>query len=202
MRVFFIIICILVLVVLGCFWFYLYKRDQEMNALAKVEPDDEEDEEEDEKKPCYSRFLAESCITKDYSRPQEDNSFSSTPLHQELWEKLKRMDKDHPWPADEKWFINHIRDCCRFGDVLAVIENYPRLTELFFANLHNPDDLELQKRLISISIDRKTSHIKANYTNLMCNFCSRWDYTPDIKVIIDTDPRFETALKIYKLYHK
>ena len=196
----YLVICTVVLVLVVCFWVYLYKHRNEFEFPAKQPISEPQPK---EKVVQYSRFLAESCFTDDYSQPKEDKSLAVITLHQELWEVLKRMDKYGPCPNDRKWFISHINDFCLFMDILSVIEHYPHLTDLFIENLPNPNDLELQKKLISICwMDRKSPCVKVNYTNLLCYFCKRWDFLPEIKIIVLKDPRFETVKNIYELYHK
>ena len=162
-----------------------------------------------EEKPLidyYSRFVAESCITKDYTRPIADKALSKVPMHEELWNGLQKVNKHSPVFRDsndmDKWFAEHAGEFHKFGDVLAYIEHYPSLMDTYIANIKDPDDLNLQKRLISMYGSATKGFTKINYVNLLCRFCSKWDLRPEIKAIVFLDPRFSTAKKIYELYHK
>lgn len=168
----------------------------------------EEEPEEDEKHLCdyYSPMTAESCITKNsYNHPDEDKSLRKDPLHNELWEKIQKVNKHSLIFRDSNdldvWFAEHTDDFYRFGDVLAYIEHYPELTDMFIANISDHENMELQRKLVSIYAKPTQTFSRQNYINLLCRFCTKWDLRPEIKAVVMLDPRFVTAKKIYELYH-
>ncbi len=148
----------------------------------------------------YSRFTAESCITKNYTKPVEDKALKNIPLHEELWSGIQKLDKKKRDANTEKWIREHLKQIYRFGDVMAYIEEHPMLMDTFIDNIQDPDDLELQKRLISVSGNAIKGSTKLNYMNLLCRFCSKWEFRPEIKAIVTVDPRFSTARNVYELY--
>lgn len=200
-----VIIIIFIVAIVAIVAIALYHRYKD----TRTENPSEEDEGLEEKEQLsdyYSRVTAEGCITKkDYTKPYEDKSLVKDAVHAELWSKLQKVNKHSlvfREPNDmDLWFAQHVRDFCRYADILAYIEHYPELTDSFIANLANPDDSELQKKLISVYGNSTKGFTKVNYVNLLCRFCTKWDLLPEIKAVVMLDPRFETARKIYDLYH-
>ncbi len=195
----------LIAAVCGCV--YYYKKVYYCPSDESEDEDTTTTETKNELSQIYSRILADSCvIKKDYTRPEKDESLDKNDkLHQELWENLRKVNsRTAPItrePNDmDNWFIEHIDDICRYGDTLAYVEHYLVLSELLIAHLNNPD-VDFQRKLISVSMKRDQKVVKLNYVNLLCLFCLKHDLLPEIKAVALLDPRFETAKKIYELYH-
>ncbi len=196
------VIAAIAAIVVMAVWFNR-RRNQRLEEVKEEEVSDEE-----EKSLCdyYSPLTAESCITKNsYNRPEEDKSLRNNSLHNELWEKLQKVNKHSLIFRNSNdldiWFVANVDSFYQFNDVLAYIEHYPELTDLFIANIGNHDDVELQKKLISVYTRPTQNFARQNYINLLCRFCTKWDLLPEIKAVVMLDPRFETARKIYELYH-
>ncbi len=193
-------IAAIVAIVVVAVWF---KRRNRQPEIVEIE------EEEEEKHLCdyYSPMTAESCITKNsYNRPEMDKSLRDNPKHNELWNKIQKVNKRSLIFRDsnemDTWFVEHVNDFYQFNDVLAYIEHYPELTDMFIANIGDHEDMELQRKLVSIYTKPTQTFASQNYINLLCRFCTKWDFQPEIKAVVMLDPRFSTARKIYELYHK
>jgi len=114
---------------------------------------------------------------------------------------LLRMDKTNPKLRErngyDAWFIKNVENFYQYPEVMAIIEYYGYLTDVFIDNLQEPwNNLQLQKILVSIDKDYEM----ANFSNLLCLFLEKWDLLPEIKEIVLHDKRFSQIRRIYTLF--
>jgi len=208
-MMYYVVVAIFTIALVSVLFAYAYKhtgtKEKEVD-VDEIEAKAEAKAEVALDKVAYSRILAESCIMPNFSTPVADSALDRFPNHKELWANLRKVNKISPALREcnemDQWFVENLSELCKFGDTLAYIENYPRLMETWIANLPDPTDKELQKKLISIYYNKNKTYLKPNYVNLLCLFCIKYDLLPEIKKVILVDPRFEVAGKIYKLYHR
>ncbi len=166
----------------------------------------------------YSKDFADSCISDDdYRYPNCRNrvatALSSTCELSALLEMLfgivnesEGNSKTVP-ESTKNWFFHNAMNFIKYGEIMAVIEHYPLLEDLFLDNLPKSNEssdwpipaenLELQKCLISVCI---AGEWRVNYVNLLCKFLVKYDLLPEVKAVVFCDYRFERVYNIYKLY--
>ena len=119
--------------------------------------------------------------------------------------QLKKMNKTDPagrnTDENDEWFDAHVDVLIKDAQALAYIEDYRFLQRRLVKLLKKPQDIELQKILISVFHD-ETWGYQPNFRSLLGCYLHLYDLLPSVKKLLFTDGRFKEVLRIYKEIRK
>lgn len=114
--------------------------------------------------------------------------------------------KQHFNDAQEKsctegWFLDHIDEFCFDDEALEFINHQGWLARFYLVHLANAkDNLDLQKRLISVYYNEMMHAYVVRYNRLLCDYLLLWDLTREAQDMIYMDEAHKEVRRIYKLF--
>ena len=117
----------------------------------------------------------------------------------EILNVLEKMDKTDPsrrkhnrWDTE---FIRLIPWMHFYDEVLEILNAYGFLSDMYFENLQGADqNVELQRNLCRVHYNEYIGDYRASYGNLLFMYLQRWDFLPEIKEDLLSDPKFKNVL--------